>query len=307
MKQPSICVVGSSNMDIISKVPRLPKMGESLTGHTFHMSCGGKGANQAVMAARLGARVTMVTRIGGDPLGRMILENYRSQGVEMRHIVTDGSLSSGLALILVDEQGRNLLVHIPGANTALTPADVERARKAIQAADVLICQLEVPLETTWRAMQIAREGGGRVFTILNPAPARPLPAELLALCDIVAPNETEAELITGLPVGTPEQIEAAGRRLRELGARRVVITLGERGALRIDADGAAHVPGERVAAVDTTGAGDAFIGSLAYFIARGKPIGEAMRRANAIAAVSVTRVGAQVSFPRAADIPHLLA
>ncbi len=304
MKKPNICVVGSSNLDLIAKVPRLPRMGETLLGRYFHMSCGGKGANQAVIAAKLGARVTMITRLGRDYPGEIILKNYREMGVDTRYIFFDEESSSGVAPILVDDQGRNLLVYIPGANSKLSPEDARRAKDAIQAAEVLVCQLEVPLETTMEALRIASEGG--VLTILNPAPARSLPEELLGLSDIIVPNETEAEIITGLPVETPEQIEAAAYRLREMGAGQTIITLGEKGVLLLDETGLALVPAEAAEAVDTTGAGDAFIGSLAYFLARGKKMDEAVKKANSIAAVSVAKVGTQVSFPHRREIAYLL-
>jgi ribokinase len=291
-------------MDLIAKVPRLPKIGESLEGRFFHMSCGGKGANQAVMAAKLGARVHMVTKLGRDHLGEVVLKNYREMGVASRFIFRNSEASTGVAPILVDDRGRNLLIYIPGANLQLRPEDVDRARKAIETADVLICQLEIPLESTRRALQIGRNSGVR--TILNPAPGRPLPADLLTLSDIVVPNETETEIITGMPVETKEQIEAAALRLREMGARAVVITLGERGALLLNSEGTTRVAAEAIQVVDTTGAGDSFIGSLAYFWGLGRGQDEAVRRANAIAARSVGKVGAQVSFPRRSEIADLL-
>ncbi len=325
MNGPSICVVGSSNVDYIARAARLPRVGETVFGHTFLSSFGGKGANQAAMAAKLGARVTLVTRVGRDSPGRDVLENFRALGIDTRHVSFDGKASTGVALIAVDDQGRNLLVAVPGANLTLAPADVERAAGAIRSADVLVCQLEVPLETTLRALQIAREGGARrdsvpgiassvfaarrVFTILNPAPAPAgeLPRELLRLADVVAPNETETEAFTGLPVATIPQVEAAARRLQAMGAARVIVTMGARGALLCEPEGeAVHVPAVPVAAVDSTGAGDAFVGALAFLIGRGNPLEAAVRRAGAIAAVSVTRPGAQASYPRAEEILQLI-
>ncbi len=304
MTEPKICVVGSSNMDLISKIPRLPKMGETLVGHYFHMGCGGKGANQAVMAARMGAQVTMVTRLGRDPLGEITLKNYQEMGIDTRYVFFDEERFSGVAPILVDDEGRNMIVIVPGANDGLSPEDARQAQEAILAADVVVCQLEVPIETTIEAFRIAKEGGVR--TIFNPAPGQPLPGELLALSDIAAPNETETEIITGLSVETLEEAEVAAQKLREMGAEVAIITLGERGALLVDDQGATHVPAVETRAVDTTGAGDAFIGSLAYFLARGKALREAIERANAVAAISVTKVGTQVSFPWREEIEHLL-
>jgi len=304
MSVSKICVVGSSNIDLIAKIPRLPKMGETLEGRYFHMSCGGKGANQAVMAGKLGAQVSIVTKVGQDHLGEIIKKNYGEMGVDSRYIFTTADTSSGVAPILVDDEGRNLLVYIPGANMLLNPEDVDRAAEAIRLADVLICQLEIPLESSQRALQIGREN--KVRTILNPAPGRPLSRELLELCDVVAPNETETEIITGLPVDTEDQIAAAGRRLRDMGCEVAIITLGHRGAMLVSEERTVHFPAVKTEAVDTTGAGDAFIGSIAYFLAQGKPPEESVRRANSIAAHSVGKVGTQVSFPWAHEIVDLL-
>ena len=292
MSAPKICVVGSSNIDLIAKIPRLPKMGETLEGRYFHMSCGGKGANQAVMAGKLGAQVSIVTKVGQDHLGEIIKKNYGEIGVDSRYIFTTADTSSGVAPILVDDEGRNLLVYIP------------RAAERIASADVLICQLEIPLESSQRALQIGREN--KVRTILNPAPGRSLGRELLELCDVIAPNETETEIITGLPVDTEDQIAAAGRRLREMGCEVVIITLGHRGAMLVSEERTVYFPAVKTEAVDTTGAGDAFIGSFAYFLAQGKPLEESVRRANSIAAHSVGKVGTQVSFPWSHEIGDLL-
>jgi ribokinase len=303
---PKICVVGSSNIDLISKVPRLPKLGETMIGHSFHLGYGGKGANQAVMAAKLGAQVTMVTRLGRDVFGEGTLRNYREQGIDTSHVLFDESLFSGVAPIFVDDSARNFIVIVPGANMGLSPADAQAARALITAADILICQLEIPIETTFEALRIAKAGGVR--TILNPAPAAPLPDELLQLVDICAPNETETELLTGLPAGSPREAEVAARRLLERGPGAVILTLGERGALLVDGQGMVeHVPGVAVEPVDPTGAGDAFIGSLAVFLGEGRPLRDALRRANAVAALSVTRIGTQISFPQRAAADAFLA
>jgi ribokinase len=301
---PKICVVGSSNIDLISKVPRLPMLGETLTGHSFQIGYGGKGANQAVMAARLGAQVTMVTKVGRDVFGEGTVVNYREQGIDTQHVLFDESRFSGVAPIFVDDYAQNFIVIVPGANLGLSPSDVRAARGAIQAADLVVCQLEVPVETTLEAFRIAKAGGRR--TVLNPAPAAPLPDELLQLTDICAPNETETELLTGLPARTAAEAEAAARALRTRGPAVVILTLGERGALVVDGDSVEHVPALRVAAVDPTGAGDAFIGSLAVYLGEGLPLHEAVLRANAVAALSVMRVGTQVSFPIRSDADAFL-
>jgi ribokinase len=296
---PKICIVGSSNIDLISKVPRLPKLGETLVGRSFHLGYGGKGANQAVMAANLGARVTMVTKLGRDVFGDGTLRNYREQGIDTTHVMFDDKLFSGVAPIFVDDNAQNFIVIVPGANMGLSPADAQAARQVILDADILICQLEIPVETTLEAFRIAKSGNVR--TILNPAPAAPIPDELLQLSDLCAPNETETELLTGRPVGTPTEAEVAARRLLARGTRTVILTLGERGALLVDKDTIENIPAIKVNAVDPTGAGDAFIGSLAVYLGEGLALREAILRANAVAALSVTKIGTQVSFPKRAE------
>lgn len=300
----TICVVGSSNIDLISRVPRLPRLGETLIGHSFHLGYGGKGANQAVMAAKLGARVTMVTRVGRDVFGEGTLKNYTDQGIDTRHVRFDEERFSGVAPIFVDDNAENFIVIVPGANTGLTPDDARAARDTILAADVLCCQLEIPLETTLESFRIARSGGVR--TILNPAPAMPLPDELLHLADICAPNEVEIEQLTGRQAATLPEMENAARELLGRGPRAIVMTIGDRGALLVDAEGAYHVPAVKVEAVDPTGAGDAFIGSLAVFIAEGLDLREATRRAVAVASLSVTRIGTQTSFPDRGEAEAIL-
>ncbi len=301
---PRICVVGSSNIDLISKVPRLPKLGETLVGDSFHLGYGGKGANQAVMAAKLGAHVTMVTKVGRDVFGEGTLTNYRQQGIDTTHVLFDDTRFSGVAPIFVDDDGRNVIVIVPGANLGLSPEDARRAREPIGAAAVLICQLEVPVETTLEAFRIGKAAG--VLTILNPAPAAPLPDELLALTDYCIPNETETELLTGLPVVSIDDARAAAATLLARGPRTVIVTLGDRGALVVDHLSDAHHPAVTVSAVDSTGAGDAFVGSLAVFLAEGLPLHRAIAQANAVAALSVTKVGTQVSFPSRSDADAFL-
>ncbi|MGE5601487.1 MAG: ribokinase [Nitrososphaerales archaeon] len=303
-ERPKICVVGSSMIDLISKVPRLPKLGETLVGHAFHMGYGGKGANQAVMAARLGAQVTMVTKLGRDVFGEGTLKNYQDQGIDTTHVMFDDTRFSGVAPIFVDDNAQNFIVIVPGANLGLTPEDAQKVRDVILASDLLVCQLEIPAETTLEAFRIAKSG--RVRTILNPAPAAPIGDELLSLADICAPNETETELLTGMPVHTPADAEAAARALLARGAGTVILTLGERGALVVNADTVSHLPAVSVQAVDPTGAGDAFIGSLAVYLGQGLPLDVAVGRANAVAALSVTRLGTQVSFPQRVEADAFL-
>lgn len=300
-----ICVVGSANADLLCKLPRLPKMGETLMGSSFHLDCGGKGSNQAAMAVKLGADVTMVTKLGRDPLGEMTFRNYQNLGIDTRHVYWDEAHSTGVAPIFVDETGRNMIVIVPGANMTLTPTEVREARDAICAADVVVCQLEIPVECTLEAFRIARDAGVR--TILNPAPAICLPQELLRLCDVVVPNENEAESLTGMTVATLKEAQAAGSVLLVRGSHAVVITLGERGALLLDGKNVVHVPAVKVRAVDTTGAGDAFVGSLAFFLGEGSQLRRAVERSNAVAALSVMKVGAQASFPTREEVERLIA
>jgi ribokinase len=302
MEQPRICVIGAANLDLISYVPRLPRLGETLHGSRFHMGFGGKGANQAVMAAKLGARVSMITKLGRDIFGENTLKNFQSWRIETRHVLFTDQAFSGVAPIAVDPDGHNAIIIVTGANDLLTEAEVEAARPDIAAAQVLVCQLEIPLKITLAAMRRARQH--KVPTILNPAPARQeLDPELYRLSDIFCPNESEAELLTGLRVHSVEEAARAARVLLERGAGKVILTLGENGSLLVAEEQVLHVPAVPVKALDSTGAGDAYVGSLAYFIAAGQPLPEAMRRANQIAAISVQSSGTQSSFPRAADLP----
>lgn len=306
MPAPKICVIGASNIDLISYAPRLPKMGETLPGTRFQMGFGGKGANQAVMAAKLGAEVAMITKVGEDIFGRDTLKNYETLGFDTHYVLFTDQASTGVAPIWVDEStGNNAIIVVAGANDLLSPADVVAARSAITNAQIVVCQWECPLETTLAALRIGRDAG--VMTLFNPAPARAeLPPEAYQLSDILSPNESETELLSGRSVATLEEAEAAARILLGRGAGRIVLTLGERGSLLVDENTVQHVPAPKVQAVDTTGAGDAFMGSLAYFLALGAPILEAMARANQIAAISVQSPGTQSSFPNSADLPPAL-
>lgn len=302
-RESDICVVGACNLDLISYVPRLPRMGETLHGTRFHMGYGGKGANQAVMAAKLGGRVAMVAKVGDDVFGKDMIQNFQRWGVDASHVHVTDRAPSGVAPIAVDGEGRNSIIIVTGANDLLTPEDVEAARQIIAGSRVLVCQLEIPVATTVAALRIAREQGIR--SILNPAPARSdLPDDIYDLCDIVCPNESETELLSGMSVDSLEEAEAAGRALLERGVGTVILTLGERGSLLINRDeGATHAPVAPVEAIDSTGAGDAFVGSLAFFLASGRDMLDAMGRANRIAASSVLASGTQTSFPEARDLP----
>jgi ribokinase len=300
-----VCVVGSSNMDLTFHVPRLPRRGETLAGSLFQFGCGGKGGNQAVMAARLGAQVSIVSCVGRDPFGEQLLRNYRNEGIDVTHIQADADRHTGTAAIIVDEQAQNCIIVVPGANANLSPDQVRAAASAIQRADVVVCQLEIPAESVLEAFQIAKAQGVR--TILNPAPAVRMPKALLSLSDLCVPNESEIELLTGRSVQSIPQAQEAGRALRDQAPCTVIVTLGARGALLVGDGVAEHFPAVAVQAVDPSGAGDAFIGSLAVFLAEGRSLNDAIRRANELAAFTVTRHGTQSGFPSAADARDLLA
>ncbi len=307
MKRPKIVVVGSSNTDMVVKAARIPAPGETVLGGAFVMAAGGKGANQAVAAARLGAEVTLVARLGADPLGDEAIAGYQKDSILTDLIVRDPDRPTGVALILVDAHGENSITVALGANEALSPDDVERAAERIRAADAVVMQLEVPLAAVERAAAIARAAG--VPVILDPAPAPDggLPAALLRNVTCLKPNESEAERLTGIPVGNPASAEQAARALQELGPRTVIITLGSQGAIVVDEAAVHHVPAYRVAAVDTTAAGDAFTGALAAAVGAGAALVEAVRRAAAAGALAATRMGAQPSLPRQAEWEAFIA
>jgi ribokinase len=283
----------------------LPAAGETLAGQSFVVGNGGKGGNQAVTAAQLGARVTLVTRIGGDGFGDAALANYRARGVDSRYIIRDADAVTGVAVIFVDDAAQNCIAIVPGANGALSPDDVGAAAAAIEAADVVVCQLEVPVPAVIAAFRIARAAG--IPTIFNPAPAAPVPEELWELTDIAIPNETEIELLTGIAVTDDTQAEAAARALLARGPRAVIVTLGRRGSLVVTPDACTRIEPVTVEAVDTTGAGDAFVGTLAVCLAARLPLADAAMRANLVAALSVTQAGTQTSFPAAAHAADFLA
>ena len=306
MVRPRVCVVGAANIDLISYVPRLPHLGETLHGTTFRMGYGGKGANQAVMAAKLGATVSMVTKLGRDTFGDGTLANFRAMGVDTDLVTSTDEASSGVAPIFVDPTGSNAIVIVTGANDLIDEEEIEQARPAMAQAGVVVCQLEIPFGTALLALRAARKEGTR--TVLNPAPARPdLPEELLGLSDVLCPNQSEAALLTGRPVETVEEAAASARTLLEKGCGAVVVTLGGDGCLVADGEGTEHVAARPVHAVDTTGAGDAFVGALACFLAHGDTLRDAARSANRIASLSVLGHGTQTSFPDRSELPGELA
>jgi ribokinase len=294
-----IVVIGSVNSDLVVRGPRIPLPGETVTGGTFLRADGGKGANQAVAAARAGADVTFVARVGEDDLGQVAVAGLAAEGIDVRHVGQDPDLSTGVALIMVDEAGENAISVAPGANASLSVDDVEEARAVIESADVLLTQLETPLPAVERAAAIASAAG--VTVILNPAPARPLPDSLMALVDVLTPNEGEAMYLS-----SEDRPSAAASKLRDLGVTTVVVTLGAGGALIATEDRESSVPGFPVVAVDTTSAGDAFSGYLAVSIAEGLDLAGAVRRACAAGALATTVHGARPSLPVREKVDALL-
>lgn len=296
---PRIAVVGSANTDLVTFAETFPRPGETLFGQNFDLGFGGKGANQAIAARLCGAQVLMVAKVGKDLFGEATVRNFNSFGVDTAHVQIVEDAPTGVAPIFVEPNGQNRIIVVKGANDRLTPADVDAAAAELRRVHTIIMQFEVPLTTIYHTVRFAR--AHNIRCIVNPAPAVPVSLGDLVDADYFIPNETEAELITGLPVQTIEQAVACGAALLRKGFRRVVITLGARGALLADASGHVHIPPFPVTAVDTTGAGDAFIGSLAVFLAEGVPEKDAIARASLYAALSTTRVGTQKSFPARAE------
>jgi ribokinase len=296
-----VAVVGSLNMDLVARAPRLPHPGETLAGHTFAQVAGGKGGNQAVAAARLGAQVAMLGCVGADANGAQLRAGLEAEGIDCAAVGT-GTAATGVALIIVDDASQNAIVIVAGSNGEVTPETIARHEAVLARADVVICQLETPPEAVHAALAAARRLGKTV--ILNPAPAiGPLPADWLPLIDYLIPNELEAATLTGLPVATPADAAQAAAALRAAGARNVLVTLGPRGVhAALDSAPDTLYDAPQVNAIDTTAAGDTFIGGFAAQLARGASVDEAIRFAQRAAALSVTRAGAQPSIPTRAEL-----
>jgi ribokinase len=296
---PRIAVVGSANTDLITFADAFPRPGETIFGRSFDLGFGGKGANQAVAARLCGGDVLMVAKVGKDLFGEATVKNFASLGIDTTHVRIVEGAPTGVAPIFVEPSGQNRIIVVKGANDRLLPADVDAAAAQLRTVDTIILQFEIPLETIYHTVRFAR--ANNIRCIVNPAPALPANLADLVQADYFIPNETEAELITGQPVRTLEEASTCANELLKKGFRRVVITLGARGSLLAVPTGHVHVPPYSVTAVDTTGAGDAFIGSLAVFLAEGIPEKDALARASLYAALSTTRVGTQKSFPTRAD------
>lgn len=293
-KRPRIAVVGSANVDMTTFTNQFPKPGETIFAEKFDLGFGGKGANQAVAARLCGAEVFMVARVGSDLFGPATIENFRKQGIDPTHVKQVPGMSSGVAPIFVESNGQNRILVVKGANDALKPADVEAAAEVLKSSDCIVLQFEIPLETVYYTIAFARKHGIRC--ILNPAPAQPVDMGALKDLDYFVPNESEAEAITGVAVRNAGDAKKVAEKLVGGGIRRVIITLGANGSLLANRDGSTHVPPFAVKSVDSTGAGDAFIGSFAVFLGEGIPEPEAVRRANLYAGLSTTGVGTQKSF-----------
>ena len=305
MVQRPIIVVGSANTDMILKMERLPRPGETVLGGAFAVAAGGKGANQAVGAARAGGRVVFVARVGRDDFGARAIEGLVRDRIVVDYVFRDGARPTGVALIFVARDGENSIAVASGANAALSAKDIRKAAPAFARAGFLLTQLETPLDGVAAAVDLAARRGLRV--ILNPAPARRLPGGLLKTIDILTPNKREAEILTGVRVAGARDAGRAAAVLRKKGVGTVIVTLGPRGAFVSSPGLEALVSGFKVRAVDTTAAGDIFNGALAVALSEGKALAEAVRFANAAAAVSVTRLGAQPSAPKRREIEAFLS
>jgi ribokinase len=294
-RAPRVAVVGSANVDLTTFSDTFPRPGETIFGQRFDLGFGGKGANQAVAARICGADVLMIAKLGNDLFAEATLRNFASFGIDTAHVRIVDGVSSGVAPIFVEPNGQNRILVVKGANDTLSPADVDAASSALRTVDTIVLQFEIPMETVYYTVRFARKQGIRC--IVNPAPAQQVNLQVLSAADYFIPNETEAEVITGLPVHTIDEAKNCASTLLQQGFRRVILTLGGRGSLLATASAMELIDPFPVNPVDTTGAGDAFIGSFAVFLAAGLPEKEALTRSNLYAALSTMRVGTQKSLP----------
>jgi ribokinase len=300
-----IVVVGSYNVGLFIKGQRLPAKGETVIGETFYEGAGGKGSNQALCTAKMGGNVFFVGCVGGDNYGKDACDLYDRMGISRQFLSVDPSTHSGISFIIIDANGDNMIAVALGANNLLGPQHIDKARELIESAAVLACQLEGPVETFAYALETARKLG--VTTFLDPAPARPLPEAVYRNTDIIAPNESETQTLTGIAVDTFESASKAGRVLLSRGVGAAIIKLGQRGCLYVAKDEERHFPAVKVEAADVTGAGDAFAGGLLVALAEGKPIAEAIKFATCVAGLAVTRVGVVNALPSREEAEELLA
>ena len=302
--RPKIGVLGSINMDLVAIAPSVPAPGETVMGSDFATLPGGKGANQAVAAARLGADVRMIGRVGDDVFGPTLIESLQATGVDVSDVMTTPGTSSGIAVILLDDGRENYIVGIYGANMACDESQVQAASHVLEGADALLLQMEIPLEVSLEAAKIARRKGVRV--IYDPAPPSTIPPETHAAFDIIAPNQSEAEVLTGIQVGDIDSAREAAAILRSRGAPTAIVKLGEDGVVYASGDHTGHIPAFQVDAVDTVAAGDGFAGALAVALAEGQPLEDALRFANAAGALVVTKRGAQDAMPERSQVEQFL-
>jgi len=293
-KRPRIAVIGSANIDLTTFSDRFPKAGETIFGQKFDLGFGGKGANQAVASRFCGADVFMIAKVGSDLFGPATIENFRKLGIDATHVKQIEGVSSGVAPIFVEPNGQNRIFVVKGANDLLRPADVDAASDLLKTVACMVLQFEIPLETVYYSVDFARKNGIRC--IVNPAPAQPVDLNALVGLDYLVPNESEAETITGMPVRNVEDAKRCAEKLLSGGVKRVILTLGANGSLLAGREGMEHIPAFSVKSIDSTGAGDAFIGSFAVFLGEGMSEREAVRRANLYAGLSTTGVGTQKSF-----------
>lgn len=299
-----IIVIGSSNIDLIANVSSLPKPGETIGNGRFSQANGGKGANQAVAAARLGGDVLFVTCVGEDMNGRMLEKQFASDGIHTSNMKFEKEVPTGTALIFVADDGENCIAVAPGANNCLLPSDIEKAAEEIRKADYMLLQQEIPVETVEKAVEIASAGGVKV--VLNPAPMRPVADSVLSNLFLITPNETEAEKLTGIRIETVGDAEKAAAILLDKGVKNVIVTLGSNGSVLCNAEGTVSVPARKVKAVDTTAAGDVYNGALVAALSEGCTITEAMRFATVSSSISVTRAGAQPSVPFRTEVDEMM-
>jgi ribokinase len=293
-KKPSITVIGSNMIDLITRVNRMPRQGETVEAPDFDLGFGGKGANQAVAASLLGAEVVLIARVGDDIFGREVIKNFESFGIDTAYVEVAKGTTNGVAPIFVGEDGNNSILIIKGANAFVSKEDVERASEKILKSDLILLQLEIPLETVYYAVEFGHTHN--IPVLLNPAPGVPLDFQYVSKVTTLIPNETELETITGLPVVSMDKIENAAKWLLEKGVRTVIVTLGERGSLLVTDQRVELVSPVEVTPKDTTGAGDAFIGAFAFYFVLTGNTAEAMRYANHYAALSTLKTGTQKSF-----------
>lgn len=295
-----IVVIGSLNMDLVANAKNMPKMGETVIGHGFKQVSGGKGANQAVAIARLGGNVHMVGKVGDDGFGEILIENLEKDGVLISSVGIEKKSTTGVALITVDEKGNNTIVVVPGANFNVKGEDIDQAMDIIKESQIMVLQLEVPLDTVKYSLIKGKEYGK--FTILNPAPAQKLDEEIIKNVDLLIPNETELEVISGMEINGEEDIVKACKSLMEKGVKQLIVTLGEKGSIYVDHQGTIKFPAHGVLAVDTTAAGDSFIGAVSVALSKGESMEDAIAFASKVGALTVTKEGAQSSIPYLIDV-----